>query len=126
MSTISQSHPSPSKIIAPNTPQSQDSKPKIKVGVLGATGTVGQRFIVLLSTHPWFVIDALGASARSAGKPYKDAVKWKQVTPIPSVAANITVEECLPEHFKDCQIVFSGLDADVAGDIGSWILAAHD
>ncbi|KAF5367366.1 hypothetical protein D9758_003735 [Tetrapyrgos nigripes] len=125
MSTISQSHPSPSKIIAPNAPQPQDSKPKIKVGVLGATGTVGQRFIVLLSTHPWFVIDSLGASARSAGKSYKDAVKWKQVTPIPSVTANLIVKECLPEHFSDCQIVFSGLDADVAGDIEGAFRAAN-
>jgi len=47
----------------------------IPVGVLGATGTVGQRFVTLLSAHPWFVIHALGASERSAGKEYKDAVK---------------------------------------------------
>ncbi|KAK1219433.1 aspartate-semialdehyde dehydrogenase, partial [Marasmius sp. AFHP31] len=47
--------------------------PPIPVGVLGATGTVGQRFIVLLASHPWFVIHALGASSRSAGKTYKDA-----------------------------------------------------
>ncbi|KIY68419.1 aspartate-semialdehyde dehydrogenase [Cylindrobasidium torrendii FP15055 ss-10] len=89
----------------------------IKVGVLGATGTVGQRFITLLSAHPWFVIDALGASSRSAGKPYAKAVKWKQSTPIPSAVREVGVVECVPEHFKDCAIVFSGLDADVAGDI---------
>lgn len=91
----------------------------IKVGVLGATGTVGQRFITLLSAHPWFVIDALGASSRSAGKPYSKAVKWKQSTPIPSAVREVGVVDCVPEHFKDCAIVFSGLDADVAGDIGA-------
>lgn len=91
---------------------------QVKVGVLGATGTVGQRFIALLAEHPIFVIHALGASARSAGKPYYKAVNWKQTRPIPSVAREITVQECMPEHFKECAVVFSGLDADVAGDIG--------
>lgn len=91
----------------------------IPVGVLGATGTVGQRFITLLSAHPWFVIDALGASPRSAGKVYKIAVNWKQSTPIPHSAREIIVNECKPEHFKNCKIVFSGLDADVAGEIGA-------
>jgi aspartate-semialdehyde dehydrogenase len=91
---------------------------KYKVGVLGATGTVGQRFITLLAAHPFFVIDALGASARSAGKPYHKAVNWKQTTRIPSSVRDVVIKECQPEHFKDCAIVFSGLDAEVAGDIG--------
>jgi len=91
----------------------------LKVGILGATGTVGQRFIVLLSQHPWFVIHALGASPRSAGKQYQHAATWKQSTPIPSNVRTMIVQECKPEHFKDCAIVFSGLDADVAGDIGA-------
>ena len=90
-----------------------------KVGVLGATGTVGQRFIALLAEHPFFVVDALGASSRSAGKPYARAVTWKQAVPIPPVAADIIVHPCEPEHFTDCPVVFSGLDADVAGDIGT-------
>ncbi|KAF9030451.1 aspartate-semialdehyde dehydrogenase [Hymenopellis radicata] len=90
---------------------------QIKVGVLGATGTVGQRFITLLAAHPWFVIDALGASSRSANKPYAKAVKWKQTTPIPSTVRDLIVVECTPQHFANCAIVFSGLDADVAGDI---------
>ncbi|KAI0030287.1 aspartate-semialdehyde dehydrogenase [Vararia minispora EC-137] len=89
----------------------------VRVGVLGATGTVGQRFICLLSRHPYFVIHALGASARSAGKPYAAAVSWKQPEPIPQAAADLVIRPCEPEHFKDCAIVFSGLDADVAGDI---------
>ena len=89
-----------------------------KVGVLGATGTVGQRFIALLAEHPFFVIHALGASARSAGKPYNKAVNWKQTQPIPSAVREMIVQECKPEHFQECAVVFSGLDADVAGDIG--------
>ena len=91
------------------------------VGVLGATGTVGQRFIALLAEHPFFVVGALGASARSAGKPYCKAVNWKQTKPIPSAVREMIVQECVPEHFKDCAVVFSGLDADVAGEIGTCI-----
>ena len=92
--------------------------PAIKVGVLGATGTVGQRFLTLLADHPWFVIHALGASPRSAGKLYAKAVQWKQANPIPHQVADMLVNECKPEFFIDCQIIFSGLDADAAGDIG--------
>lgn len=91
---------------------------KVKVGVLGATGTVGQRFITLLANHPWFTIHALGASPRSAGKAYPKAVNWKQTSRIPSIVRETIVQECQPEHFKDCAIVFSGLDAEVAGEIG--------
>ena len=97
----------------------QVNQKQYKVGVLGATGTVGQRFISLLAEHPFFVIHALGASTRSAGKPYSKAVNWKQTRPIPAVVREMVVDECAPEHFKDCVIVFSGLDADVAGDIGA-------
>ena len=95
---------------------------KINVGILGATGTVGQRFITLLSAHPWFVIHALGASPRSAGKPYPKAVNWKQVAPIPQNVKELVVHECKAEYFKECSIVFSGLDADVAGEIGGYII----
>jgi len=91
---------------------------QIKVGVLGATGTVGQRFITLLSAHPWFTIEALGASSRSATKSYAQATNWKQATPIPPAVRNMIIRECKPEYFADCAIIFSGLDADVAGDIG--------
>lgn len=96
----------------------QQPEGKIRVGILGATGTVGQRFITLLSSHPWFVIHALGASPRSAGKPYAKAVNWKQVTPIPHNVKEMVVHECQAEHFKECAVVFSGLDSDVAGEIG--------
>jgi aspartate-semialdehyde dehydrogenase len=96
------------------------SSPK-KVGILGATGTVGQRFILLLAEHPIFTIHALGASSRSAGKPYKQAVRWKQSRPIPNNVADVVVTSCDAELFKDCDVVFSGLDADIAGDIGKLI-----
>ncbi len=93
---------------------------QVKVGVLGATGTVGQRFISLLGSHPFFVVHALGASSRSAGKPYEQAVKWKLPTPIPQSTRSLIVRECQPESFAECAVVFSGLDADVAGDIGEF------
>lgn len=90
----------------------------VKAGVLGATGSVGQRFILLLAEHPEFEIHALGASARSAGKPYRDAVTWKQTALLPEVARGIVVEECKPEgKFAECDIVFSGLDSGYAGEI---------
>lgn len=91
---------------------------QVRVGILGATGTVGQRFISLLGNHPFFVVHALGASPRSAGKPYEKAVHWKQTTSIPAPVRGLIVQECRPEHFKECAVVFSGLDSDVAGDIG--------
>ena len=91
---------------------------QLRVGVLGATGTVGQRFITLLAAHPWFTIAVLGASKRSANKSYSQATQWKQPTPIPSAVRDMVVKECVPEHFADCAIVFSGLDAEVAGEIG--------
>lgn len=92
---------------------------KINVGVLGATGTVGQRFILLLADHPYFIVAALGASPRSAGKPYSKAAAWKQNKPIPSAVRDMVINECKPEFFTHCAVVFSGLDADVAGDIGA-------
>ncbi len=88
---------------------------KIKVGILGATGSVGQKFIQVLENHPWFEISEVAASKRSAGKLYKDAVNWFMQTPIPKDIAAMTVKECRPN--LDCQIVFSGLDANVAGEI---------
>ncbi|KAH3669328.1 hypothetical protein OGAPHI_001449 [Ogataea philodendri] len=88
-----------------------------KAGVLGATGSVGQRFIQLLNEHPQFELAVLGASSRSAGKKYKDAVDWKQTSLMPLSAGEIVVSECTPEAFKDCAVVFSGLDAEYAGPI---------
>mmetsp|Transcript_5974 Transcript_5974/g.25218 ORF Transcript_5974/g.25218 Transcript_5974/m.25218 type:complete len:112 (+) Transcript_5974:338-673(+) len=59
---------------------------RVKVGVLGCTGSVGQRFMTLLEDHPWFDVVGLGASPRSAGKKYNDAVSWKQASAIPEYA----------------------------------------
>jgi aspartate-semialdehyde dehydrogenase len=90
---------------------------KIKVGILGATGMVGQRFIQLLQNHPWFEILELAASERSAARTYGEAAaeKWKLESAIPAAAAAMMVKECKPG--LDCRIVFSALDAGVAGPI---------
>ncbi|KAN0140339.1 hypothetical protein V8E53_001548 [Lactarius tabidus] len=101
------------------------SDKKVKVGVLGATGTVGQRFIALLENHPYFVVHAVGASARSAGKSYAVATSWKQTTPIPAGVRDLVTRPCEPEHFQECAVVFSGLDADAAGDIEASFRAAE-
>ncbi|KAJ3305864.1 hypothetical protein HDV03_000973 [Kappamyces sp. JEL0829] len=106
---------------------------KIAVGILGATGTVGQRFIELLADHPNFYVAALGASERSAGKEYKEACNWKMTTRIPKAIAGLkgnelcltAVTACDPIHFKQCRVIFSGLDASVAGDVELAFLAAE-
>jgi aspartate-semialdehyde dehydrogenase len=91
------------------------TREKIRVGVLGATGTVGQRFVTLLDRHPWFELVALTASERSAGKPYADSVTWVQGVPPSDRVADMAV---LPtEPIEDCPLVFSALDAGVAGPI---------
>ncbi|PIE04442.1 MAG: aspartate-semialdehyde dehydrogenase [Spirochaetales bacterium] len=90
-------------------------KPKIPVAILGATGTVGQKFITLLQDHPWFEIRELAASPRSAGKPYAEACSWKQDVPIPRELAGKTVLEA-GEKLQS-RILFSGMDASVAGPI---------
>jgi aspartate-semialdehyde dehydrogenase len=88
---------------------------KIPVGILGATGMVGQKFIELLAEHPWFEIIALAASERSSGKKYGHAMKWMMGSPLPHKIAEMTVHACLPK--LPCKVVFSGLDSDVAGEI---------
>jgi aspartate-semialdehyde dehydrogenase len=88
---------------------------KLPVAVLGATGSVGQKFIELLQNHPWFELHEVAASERSAGKLYKDAVNWIQSIPLPEKAAQLIVKECKPD--LESKIVFSGLDASVAGEI---------
>jgi aspartate-semialdehyde dehydrogenase len=88
---------------------------KIAVGVLGATGAVGQKFVKLLENHPWFELTELAASDRSAGRSYKEATVWRQYSPIPEAISNLTVKACEPN--LDCGVVFSGLDASVAGEV---------
>ena len=88
---------------------------KIPVGVLGATGAVGQKFVKLLEGHPWFEVTELAASDRSAGKKYSEATIWRQYSPIPSSLKQKVVKPCEPT--LDCRIVFSGLDSSVAGEV---------
>ena len=70
---------------------------KIPVGILGATGVVGQRFIQLLEDHPWFEVAWLAASERSAGLPYAEAAKWRLKTTIPSSIAKMKVSAADPD-----------------------------
>ena len=96
----------------------------IEVGVLGATGMVGQRFVSLLERHPWFRLTWLAASERSEGKAYKSVAPWKLNAPIPGGSAERIVEACVPG--KGPKVVFSGLDASVAGEIeGAFAAAGH-
>src|SRR5689334_1806666 len=85
---------------------------KYRVGILGATGTVGQRFVQLLQGHPQFEITALAASDRSAGKPYAEACAWKLSGSIPENVREIAVKPIEPP--LDCDIVFSSLPSSVA------------
>ena len=88
---------------------------RLRAGVLGATGAVGQRFVQLLAAHPWFELAALAASERSAGKPYAEAVSWRLEGPMPSAASELPVRPAEPG--LECDLVFSALDAAVAGPI---------
>ena len=88
---------------------------KIPVGVLGATGSVGQKFVELLVEHPWFEIVALAASSASVGRPYGEAARWLLSTPMPNHLAQMPVLPCAPG--LPCRILFSALDAAVAGEI---------
>ena len=85
------------------------------MAILGATGMVGQKFVELLIHHPWFQIVAVGASERSQGKKYGDAVQWRMATPLPKKIGEMPISPCLPQ--LRCKLVFSGLDSEVAGDV---------
>ena len=88
---------------------------KIEVGILGATGMVGQRFVSLLEHHPWFEIKWLAASERSAGKTYGQACNWRLRDPMPKGAWNLPVYECKPGGAP--HLLFSSLDSKVAGEV---------
>jgi len=85
---------------------------KLKVGILGATGTVGQRMIQLLERHPWFEVSAVAASDNSAGKNYAQATRWMLETAIPEPVAKMTVQPCQPG--LECDLVLSGLPSSIA------------
>jgi aspartate-semialdehyde dehydrogenase len=85
---------------------------KYRVGILGATGTVGQRFIQLLDGHPQFEVTALAASDRSQGKSYSEACAWRLPGEMPLAVRSLKVEPPAPP--LDCELVFSSLPGDIA------------
>lgn len=95
---------------------------RLPVGILGATGTVGQEFIAALATHPWFEVAWIAASERSAGKAYADATPWRLPSPRPDEVARMVVRRCTPEDAP--ALVFSGLDASAAGEVEAAFAAA--
>ena len=95
---------------------------RIPVGILGATGIVGQRFIQLLEQHPWFEVAWLAASERSEGRLYAEAAKWKLNTPIPQRVANMRVSEATPQSAP--KLVFAALDAAIAQELEPRFAAA--
>lgn len=95
---------------------------QMEVGVLGATGTVGQQFVRLLDQHPWFKLTWLAGSERSEGKRYSDAAPWRLNTPIPTESADKIVQAPVPGQGP--KLVFSALDAAVAGDLEAAFAAA--
>ncbi len=88
---------------------------KIPVGILGATGMVGQRFIQLLERHPWFEIAWVAASERSFGKSYAEAAKWKMKTPIPARIASMQLSAAEPKDAP--KVIFAALDSDLAREM---------
>ncbi len=96
---------------------------KTPVGILGATGTVGQRFIQLLEGHPWFEVTWLAASDRSAGKKYSEAATWRLSTPIPERIAALPVRSAVPDK-ETPKLVFAALDATAAKEIEPAFAAA--
>ena len=88
---------------------------KLPVGILGATGIVGQRFIQMLEQHPWFEVAWLAASDRSEGRPYAEAARWRLKTAIPSRIASMTIAPAKPERAP--KIIFAALDAGIAREL---------
>jgi aspartate-semialdehyde dehydrogenase len=102
-------------------------RPRIDVGILGATGTVGQQFVALLSAHPWFRVTWLAASDRSSGKSYSD-LPWRLSEPVPDDVAKLAVEPL--KGGVGPQLVFSALDSSIAGQaeeefasLGHWVIS---
>jgi aspartate-semialdehyde dehydrogenase len=95
---------------------------RIEVGVLGATGMVGQQFALQLAGHPWFSLTWLAASERSEGRRYREAAPWRLSVPMPADLADKQVDGCVPG--RGPKVVFSALDASAAGDIEQAFAAA--
>src|SRR3954453_17941007 len=88
---------------------------KIPVGILGATGVVGQRFIQMLEHHPWFEVAWLAASDRSEGRPYADATRWRLKTAIPERVGQMMVSPATPSAAP--KVIFAALDASIAAEL---------
>ena len=95
---------------------------KLPVGILGATGIVGQRFIQMLEQHPWFEVAWLAASDRSEGRHYAEAARWRLKSVIPSAIAKMTVSPAKPEGAP--KIIFAALDASIAREMEPQFAAA--
>ena len=95
---------------------------KLSVGILGATGIVGQRFIQLLENHPWFEVSWLAASDRSEGRPYAEAARWRLKTAIPERVAQMKVSPATPNGAP--KIIFAALDASIAKEMEPQFAAA--
>jgi aspartate-semialdehyde dehydrogenase len=93
-----------------------------KIGILGATGVIGQRFIQLLESHPWFEITWLAASDKSSGKTYGEATRWKLETPLPTRIAEMMVSPATPEGAPG--VIFAALDTDIARELEPKFAAA--
>jgi aspartate-semialdehyde dehydrogenase len=95
---------------------------KIPVGILGATGIVGQRFVQMLEHHPWFEVAWLAASDRSEGRSYAEAARWKLKTSVPSRVAEMRVSPAMPEGAP--KVIFAALDASIAAEMEPRFAAA--
>src|SRR6266550_7247990 len=95
---------------------------KLSVGILGATGIVGQRFIQLLEHHPWFEVSWLAASDRSEGRPYAEAARWRLKTAIPERVAQMIVSPATPKGAP--KIIFAALDSSIARELEPQFAAA--
>src|SRR5580658_1528050 len=95
---------------------------KHPIGILGATGMVGQRFIQLLENHPWFEVAWLAASDRSAGQSYGDATRWRLKTPMPDRVRTMKVSNAVPEGAP--RVIFAALDAGIAREMEPQFAAA--
>jgi aspartate-semialdehyde dehydrogenase len=95
---------------------------RLRVGILGATGTVGQRFIQLLEGHPFFEVAWLAASDRSTGRRYEDAVRWKLDTAIPAAVRDLPLSPVTPDQAPS--ILFAALDTDIARELEPQFAAA--
>ena len=95
---------------------------KIPVGILGATGVVGQRFIQLLEAHPWFEVAWLAASDRSEGKPYGEAARWRLKTPMPARVRDMVISPASPDGAP--KVIFAALDAGIARELEPQFAAA--